>query len=141
MKPAARIAHLFRCTAGLTRTNRGLREVLENLMGATNSSAQDHSAAERMLEESRELQQHLLDVTRQVLTSGEEEHQRIGGALQDELLQSLIGIHIRLRVLNKQVTLEARAVHKQIASTRRKVRESWQGLRLDGKAVAAKHAN
>ena len=141
MKTNTRIARLFRRTAGLANTNRGLRAVLANRKSAADVAARDNAAAAVMLGESRELQQHLLDVTRRVLASDDEEHRRIGGGLQDELLQALVGIHIRLLVLKKEVTMGVRDLHKHIASARRTVRESWANLHLDRKAVAAKHAN
>lgn len=141
MKPAARIDRLFRRTACLSETNRRLRAALMEHSDAADVAALDSATSAAMLRESRELQHHLLEVTRRVLASDDHEHRRIGGGLQDELLQVLIGIHIRLLLLRKEVTLGAWDLHKHIASARRMVRDSWQGLRLEGPAAAAKHAN
>jgi signal transduction histidine kinase len=141
MKPDARIDRLFRRTACLSETNRRLRASLVERRRATDVAALDSATSAAMLRESRELHHHLLDVTRRVLASDDQEHRRIGSGLQDELLQVLIGIHIRLLLLRKEVTLGARDLHKHIASARRAVRESWKGLRLDEPAAAAKHAN
>lgn len=141
MKPDTRIDRLFRRTACLSETNRRLRASLVQHRRAADVAALDSATSAAMLRESQELHHHLLDVTRRVLASEEHEHRRIGGGLQDELLQVLIGIHIRLLLLRKEVTLGARDLHKHIASARRTVRDSWKGLRLEEPAAAAKHAN
>jgi signal transduction histidine kinase len=141
MKTNERIARLFDRTASLVDTNRGLRAGSANSKFAAHLAASDNAAATAMLEESHELQRHLLDVTRRVLMSGDEEHRHIGGALQDDLLQTLVGIQTRLLVLKKGVSMGARDLNKHIANVRRAVRESWESLPLYGKAVAAKSAN
>ncbi len=138
MKTNARVATIFRRTVGLVDEGRGLIQRSARHDSAAEVQALRTSATALMEQESLQLRRHLLDVTRRLLTINEAEHRRIGGALQDQLLQTLIGIHIRLLALSKQVTLNASDLNKQIASTRRLMRESWSALQRTTRAVAAK---
>ncbi len=141
MKTNARIAGLFRRTAALTNTNLELSAALQDRECAADLAARQAAAAADMLNESHQLQQHLLDLTRRLLSVDEHEHKQIGGGLQDQLLQTLVGIHIRLLALKKEVTVSSEALNKHIASTRRMVRRSWLGVLDTARAAADKHGN
>jgi len=138
MKTNKRVAVMFRRTIGLLDESRELIHGSAQHDSPAEGQAPKTAATGLMEDESLQLRQHLLDVTRCLLTINEAEHRRIGGALQDQLLQTLIGIHIRLLALSKQVTLNGSDMNKQIASTRRLMRESWSTLQRTTRAVAAK---
>lgn len=141
MKPNERIAGIFLRTAELTNMNMALRALAVEHETAAELAARHSATSATLLDESRQLQQHLLDVTRSLLSVDELEHGRIGGLLQDQLLQTLVGIHIRLLALKKEVTVNSRDLNKHIASTRRLMRDSWVSLKKTVRAAASKHGN
>jgi signal transduction histidine kinase len=139
VKTNERMAAIFRRTPGLTNGGRDREQEAADLDGTTSAAAFKLSAADLMLHESRQLQQHLLDLTRRLLTVGEMEHRRIGGGLQDQILQTLVGIHIRLLALDRQVSLSGDDLNKHIATVRRALQESWNTLRRPTRAAAVKN--
>ena len=57
-----------------------------------------------LLEESLALQNHLRHLTHQILTAQETERTRISHDLRDEIVQTLLGINVRLLALKKTAT-------------------------------------
>lgn len=133
------MAAIFRRTPGLTNAGRDRQQETADLGGANSAAAFKLSEADLILHESRQLQQHLLDLTRRLLTVGESEHRRIGGGLQDQILQTLVGIHIRLLALDRQVSLSGDDLNKHIANVRRALRESCNTLRRTTRTVAGRN--
>jgi len=136
MKTNQRMAAIFRRTGNLTDGKTDLVEPTASHASPPGAAGLKATAANLMQDESRQLQRHLLDLTRRLLTINEAEHRRIGGRLQDQVLQSLVGIHIRLLALDKQAILSSKDLNKQIASTRRSVQKSWHAFQ---RAANPKH--
>ena len=79
-----------------------------------------------LLEESRHLQKQLQQMTRQILVVKEDGRKKMSLRLQDEIVQTLEGIHLRLLVLSKDVTAGSDDFKKDIAITQDLVRQSVQ---------------
>jgi len=85
--------------------------------------------AEALLEESLNLQKHLQDVARKILNVREERRRTMSLRLQDEIVQTLEGIHLRLLVLNKEVSASSHDFQKEIATTQELVRQSTEVIK------------
>jgi signal transduction histidine kinase len=86
-----------------------------------------------LLEESLNVEKQLQQITRQILTVKEDGRKKMSLHLQDEIVQTLEGIHLRLLVLNKEVSAGREDFKKEIANT--------QDLVLKSVGVINKFAN
>ncbi len=77
-----------------------------------------------LLEQSRLLQEHLRQMTRQILLAQEDKRTKISRELHDEIAQTLLGINVRLVTLKREATVNAKGLKKEIANTRRLVEKS-----------------
>jgi signal transduction histidine kinase len=78
----------------------------------------------RLLEQSRQMQEQLRLLSRQVLLTQEEERKRISRELHDVIAQTLTGINVRLAALKKKATSDTRGLERSIARTQRLVQQS-----------------
>jgi signal transduction histidine kinase len=115
---------LRRRTGELVVANRQLqREIVRRRTAevALRKSEQHYS---RLLEQSRQLQEQLRHLSRQLLLAQEEERKRISRELHDEIAQTLTGINVRLAALKTEATLNTKGLQRKIASTQRLVEKS-----------------
>ena len=78
----------------------------------------------RLLEEARQLQEQLRQLSRQVLRAQEEERKRISRELHDVIAQSLAGINVRLANLQLEAVRNPAGLVAQLARTQRLVGKS-----------------
>jgi PAS domain S-box-containing protein len=78
----------------------------------------------RLLEQSRQVQQQLRYLSRQVLRAQEEERKRISRELHDVIAQTLTGINVRLAALAKDASISTHGIDRSIARTQRLVEKS-----------------
>lgn len=123
MKEAKLTALASRILA-LTDSNRELQLGLAQHDDLNRSLEIKGKKTDLLLEESRQLQNHLQRITRQVLDAQEHRHHTMSLRLQDEIVQTLEGLHIRLLVLNKEVSASSEVFQKEIALTKELVQKS-----------------
>jgi len=109
---------------GLTDSNRELQRELAGYNSLNRSLEIKGKKAEGLLDESRQLQKQLRQMTRQILIVKEDGRKKMSLRLQDEIVQTLEGIHLRLLVLSKEVTSGGVDFEKDIAITQDLVRKS-----------------
>ena len=97
--------------------------------------------AEALLEESLNLQKHLQDVARRILNVREERRRTMSLRLQDEIVQTLEGIHLRLLVLNKEVSASSHDFQKEIATTQELVRQSIEVIKSFARECGIENEN
>ena len=78
----------------------------------------------QLLEQSNRLQEQLRQLSRQILSTQEEERRKISRELHDVIAQTLTGINIRLASLKKEAALDTKSLDRSIASTQRLVEKS-----------------
>jgi signal transduction histidine kinase len=78
----------------------------------------------RLLEESRQMQEQLRQMSHQVLQTQEEERKRISRELHDGISQTLVGINVHLEALSQEATINPRQLKRKIAQTQRMVEKS-----------------
>lgn len=121
-------AKLVQCTLELIDSKRSLQlQVLEreSTEKAIKTSGEESAG---LLEESRQLQEHLRMISRQILSGQEESRQRVSLELRDEIVQTLFGINVRLLALKARNWANHEELKKEIASTQQLVRESMQTI-------------
>jgi two-component system CheB/CheR fusion protein len=106
-----------RRTAQLTATNRQLETSLEKVR-------QGEAENRAHLVESQVMQRKLRELTRQILTSQEEERKKISRELHDEVVQTLVGINVELSTLVYGNSPDMHHLKDKIARTQRLVESS-----------------
>ena len=110
----------------LTDSNRELQLGLARHDAVNRSLVIKGKKGNLLLEESLNLEQQLQQMTRQILIAKEDGRKKMSLHLQDEIVQTLEGIHLRLLVLNKEVSAGSEDFEKEIAITQDLVRQSVQ---------------
>lgn len=83
----------------------------------------------KCLADSLQLQQLLRQQTQQALTAREEGRTKLSHELQDDLVQTLVGIKVRLLALQQCDGCNAKSLKNEIASAQRLVLESTKSVR------------
>ncbi len=108
----------------VAEANRELRREIDRRQEVEKSLRKSEEHYSRLLEQSRQMQEQLRLLSRQVLSTQEEERKRISRELHDVIAQTLTGINVRLAALKKDATSDARGLERSIARTQRLVQQS-----------------
>ena len=116
-------------TVQLTAEHRHLKQGVVRRKTAEVALKKNGKHCAKLLRESHQLQNHLRHLTHQLLSAQEAERTKISHKLQDEVAQTLLGIHVRLLTLKKAARGNLANLRKEITSTQRVVRESVQSIK------------
>jgi PAS domain S-box-containing protein len=108
----------------LAVANRELRREIDRRQAVEKSLRKSEQHYSRLLEQSRQMQEQLRHLSRQVLSTQEEERKKISRELHDVIAQTLTGINVRLAGLKKEATSNTRGLERSIARTQRLVQQS-----------------
>ncbi len=108
----------------LTDSNKALQRGLCRHEEVNRSLEADGKKSSRILEESRQLQNHLQEMNRRILMVQEAGRKEMSLRLQDDIVQSLEGIHLRLLVLSNEVSANNEVSQNEIALTKESVQQS-----------------
>jgi signal transduction histidine kinase len=89
----------------------------------------------RLLKESRQLQQGLRWLTRQVLQAREKERLKLSRELRNEIAQTLLGINVRLLTLKQAARRNTAGLKNEIASSRRLVLKSTRSVQRAAREI------
>jgi PAS domain S-box-containing protein len=109
--------------AAVTATNLALQQEIAKRKAAAETLKQSERHQIQLLDQSRQMQQQLRQLSHQILQAQEEERKRISRELHDEITQTLVGINVHLATL-AQKTLDPKDLKKKIAQTQRLVEKS-----------------
>jgi signal transduction histidine kinase len=93
----------------------------------------------RLLQESSRLQSRWRHQARAMLSAQEDERQKTSRHLDDEIVQTLLGIHIRLLTLKQAARANTGNLKKEIASTQRLVKQSVSMVNRFAHEFGAQH--
>ena len=135
------IAALARCSLELVHSQYQLQQEIACHEAATKALEAGGTESAKLLEESRNLQKHLHGLSQNVLTAQEAERKTLSVRLQDEIVQALAGIQIRLLSLKKVATVSNADFNKEIAITQGLVKESVKIINRFVKECVNPHEN
>lgn len=130
---------LVQRTADLTQSHLDLQAGIARREGADDNLKLSQAHAAKLLTEAGQLQQHLSELARQILTAQEEERKKMSLTLQDEIAQTLLGIHVRLLALQREVSASAEDFRNEIATTQRLVRTSVKTINRYARELGTEH--
>ena len=108
-------------TLDLADSNRDLKQGITERKSAEAELQNSERRSAQLLQESRMLEQQLRDITRKILAADELERKKMSLQLHDDIGQSLLGIHVRLLALKKEVSTKYQGLTQEIATTQRLV--------------------
>jgi signal transduction histidine kinase len=120
---------LARRTTDLMASNRSLKEGIARRKTVEKALGKSAGYSKKLLQESHRLQKHLQHLTHQILLGQEDKRQKVSRNLQNEIAQTLLGIHVRLLTLKQEAAMNAEGLQKEIASTRRLVDKSMKSIK------------
>jgi signal transduction histidine kinase len=121
---------LLRCTADLGDSNRRLKLCIVRRQTVEADLKKTGANYSRLLKDSLQLQEGFRQLTRQVMAAQEAERRKISGELQNEIVQTLVGVNVRLLALKQQSKQNTQGLKNEIASTKRLVAKSVRSVRV-----------
>lgn len=126
-------------TGELAASRLELEKQTSNREASETALKSSQAAFEKLLRESRVLEAQLKGMAQQILTASELEKKLVSEHLRDEIAQSLLGLHVRLLALKKEVADSHDTLTHEIASTQHLVEESVQAILRFAKELALRH--
>ncbi len=111
-------------SADLAASKRQLKEEIEQRRLAEESLRKSEQHYGQVLEQSRQMQEQLRLLSRQLLSAQEEERKKISRELHDVIAQTLTTINLRLVTLKKEAALNTKGIERSIARTQQLVEHS-----------------
>jgi signal transduction histidine kinase len=130
------MATLGRRTEELAASNRQLKKGVVRRKVMEDDFAKRGKHHQKCLEESLDLQNRLRQLTHQVLAAQEDERKKISRELQDEIVQTLSGINVRLLTLKQEAGKNTTGLKNRIASTQRLVANSARAVRQASRKIS-----
>ena len=130
---------LGRRTVDLAASNRALKRGITRRKTVEQALKKSGEHSQKLLNESRQLQKHLRHLTHRILSAQEDKRRRISHDLQDEIAQTLLGIHVRLLTLRKVSAVNTEGLKNEIASTQRLVDMSVKRIKRFAREIGKYH--
>ncbi|MDB6112942.1 MAG: histidine kinase [Pedosphaera sp.] len=143
LKTKARLGQLNealgRRTVDLATANRSLKKGITRRKTAEQALKRSGQHSQKQLQTSRQLQQRLQHLARQILRAQEDKRKKISRELHDEIAQTLLGINVRLLTLKKEAAVNADSFKQAIASTQRLVDNSVKSIKRFAREFGKRH--
>jgi PAS domain S-box-containing protein len=108
----------------LTASNRKLEREIARREAVQESLKKSERQQGLLLEQSRQMQNQLRDLSHQILHAQEEERRRISRELHDEIAQTLVGVNAHLAALTREAARNTKGIPQKIKKTQRLVEKS-----------------
>lgn len=115
-------------TLDLADAGRELHKQVTARAAAKSALEDSQRTTDELLKRSRNLEKHLRALTHESLSAAEAERRRLSVQLNDEIAQSLLGVHIRILALKNEVAANHTNLARKIAATRSLVDASAKTL-------------
>ncbi len=119
---------LNRLTKRLTGANQRMQSVINRLTPKIQPHGNKLTSDQAHLAESHKLEQQLKNITRKILGRQEDGIRKLSVGLEDEIVQTLEGIQIRLMILSKEISASGEYFKKDIAAMQNLVRHCTTAL-------------
>jgi signal transduction histidine kinase len=110
--------------ADLAASNRQLQQEILQRKSVEQSLRKSEQHYCELLKQSRNMQEQLRRLSRQLLSAQEDERKMISRELHDQIAQTLTGINVRLAALKTESKLDHKGLERKITSTQRLVEKS-----------------
>jgi signal transduction histidine kinase len=130
---------LGRRTEELANSKRELERETSDREASEAALKNSHSDFDALLGESRELEAQLKSMAHQILAANEKEKLLVSNQLRDEIAQTLLGLHVRLLALKKEVADNDASITKEIATAQQLVEESVQTIKRFAHELGFRH--
>jgi signal transduction histidine kinase len=120
---------LRRRTIELAAANRQLKQEIVRRRAGQEALKKSGEHYSKLLKDSLQLQEGLRQLTHRVLAAQEVERKKISHELQDEIVQTLLGINVRLLSLRQEARSNTKGLKNEIASTQRLMLRSSKSAR------------
>ena len=111
-------------SADLAASNRELKQEIARRRLVEQSLRKSQQHYSHLLEQSRQMQDQLRLLSRQLLSAQEEERKKISRELHDVIAQTLTSINVRLTALKKEAGMSTQGLEDSIARTQLQVQHS-----------------
>jgi signal transduction histidine kinase len=111
-------------TVELAASNLDLEQEITQRKAVEAALKQSERHYSQLLERSDRMQEQLRQLSRQILSTQEEERRAISRELHDVIAQTLTGINVRLAALKKEAAVNTKGLDRNIARTQRLVEKS-----------------
>jgi signal transduction histidine kinase len=118
------IKALSQRTLELAASVEELKQEIVQRKAVEESLRASEQTSSRLLEKSRQMQEELRHLSRQLLSAQEEERRKISRELHDVIAQTLTGINVRLAALKGESAASIKDLQSKITSTQRLVEKS-----------------
>jgi signal transduction histidine kinase len=118
------VGTLTRRTTELASSNVKLKREVSQREAAERFLRTSEQTSTALLKKSRQMQEELRHLSRQLLLAQEQERMKISRELHDVIAQTLTGINVRLAALKKESTSSTEELQQKIASTQLLVQKS-----------------
>jgi signal transduction histidine kinase len=118
------IEKLSRRSVDLAASNRQLKQEIARRKSVEESLRKSKQHYGQLLEQSRQMQEQLRRLSRQLLSAQEEERKKISRELHDVIAQTLTTINVRLAALKKGAALNTKGLERNISRTQQLVEHS-----------------
>jgi len=108
----------------MTVANRKLKQEIIQRQKVEEALKKSEAHYAQLFEQSRQMQERLRHLSRQLLLTQEEERKRISRELHDEIAQTLVGINVHLASLTVKAPVNLKDLKKKIVRTQRLVEKS-----------------
>jgi signal transduction histidine kinase len=132
-------ATLEKRTSQLADSMRDVKKRVRERKAAEEALRTRNTRYEKLLKESRSMQESLRTLAHRVLLAQENERGQISRKLHDEIAQVLLGINVRLLTLDQQGSGDAKKLLNEIASTERLVKKCVATMRQAARKIGARY--
>lgn len=119
-------ARLKERTRDLADSNRELQRQIAARKTSENAFKTSALASSQLLKDSLALEQHLHHMAREILSTTEDRRKTMYSQLSDEIVQTLLGIKLRMLALKKVIATHDKSRTKEIAHIQRLVKNSTE---------------
>ncbi len=126
-------------TLDLADSHRDLKQGITQRMTAEAELERSKRISGQLLQESRRLERQLKDLTRQIMAADEVERKKMSLQLHDDIGQTLLGIHVRLLTLKKQVATRHVGLTEEIATTQQLVESAVTNINQLAHEIGISH--
>ncbi len=127
-------------TEELTESNKELQEGIQKHQESLKSLQASKRQFTKLLGESRQLEALLRSIAHRIFATNEEERTKISLQLNDDIAQTLLGVHVRLLALRKKVSVNQSTFSKDISTTQQMVDDSMESITQFAKELSIAHA-